>query len=153
MSIKGISSFLGDLPSFYIKQALSIPEHLAWIICPPTSYENTLEEALTRGMKRINEILDLPLFESNGKIDYRAAELIMRAVGFVDVRKHGMPTQRTEQLMRLTTQNLTRADARLVATQAPPKLEELEETIKSLERQLDGDSQEPIPVPERLING
>lgn len=65
------------------------PEILAYILCPPASYDAFLEEALSHGMSRIREILDLPLRDENGRVNAKVGELILKAAAFLDLRTHG----------------------------------------------------------------
>jgi hypothetical protein len=62
---------------------------LAYILCPPVSYDVFLEEALSFGMTRIREILNLPLHDENGKVNAKVGELILKAAAFLDLRTHG----------------------------------------------------------------
>jgi hypothetical protein len=64
-------------------------EILAYILCPPASYDAFLEEALSHGMSRIREILDLPLRDEDGKVNPKVGELILKAAAFLDLRTHG----------------------------------------------------------------
>lgn len=134
MTVIGMQSFLDGLPSIHVRQALQTPEALAWILCPPASYDNMLEEALARGLGRINEILDLPLRNNDGDIDAKVTELILKAVAFLDIRKHGMPTQRTESTIKSLTMNVTKRDIKQLGSHT--RIEDLDAKIKQLEESM-----------------
>jgi len=145
MTLKGIISFLGNLPTFYVREALTTPNQLAWVLCPPVSYENTLEEALQRGLQRVNEILDISLHDEDGRFDKGRAELLLKAVAFLDVRKHGMPTQRIQQ-HQIQEVSVTRRDAKQLGG---ARVEDLDQKIKRLEAALHAEeSTEPLKIPE-----
>lgn len=76
---------------------------LAFILCPPESYDNFLDEALDFGLKRLrDDVLTLPIYMKDElgrqKINTKVADLILKTVAFLDVRKHGMPKQSITQL-------------------------------------------------------
>jgi hypothetical protein len=134
MSVVGMQSFLDGLPSIHVRDALQDPEKLAWILCPPASYDNMLEEALARGLGRINEIIDLPLYNNSGEVDERIATLILKAVAFLDIRKHGMPTQKIDSTTRQLNVNITKRDMKQLGSHT--RIEDLDAKIKKLESEL-----------------
>lgn len=134
MTVAGMQSFLDGLPSIHVRHALQTPEKLAWILCPPASYDNMLEEALARGLGRINEILDLSLYNKDGEVDEKIATLILKAVAFIDIRKNGMPTQKTEQTIKQLNVNVNRRDIKQLGSHT--RIEDLDAKIKELESQM-----------------
>jgi len=83
-----ISRFLQLRPVSYTKYFHN-PQTMAYILCPPASYDVFLEESLSHGMTRIREILDLPLRDEDGKVNPKVGELILKAAAFLDLRAHG----------------------------------------------------------------
>jgi len=142
MSIRGIIGFLDGLPTIHVRDALSTPTSLAWILCPPASYDNMLEEALARGLSRINEILELPFYDSSGRPDSKIMELVLKATAFLDVRKHGMPTQRMESTATVNTLNVSVTKKDLKQLGSHSSIKEIDEKIKQLENKV------RIPMPE-----
>jgi len=82
-------SRLVQRPSVSIADYFHNHATLAYILCPPASYDVFLEEALSHGMGRIREILDLPLTDENGRVNAKVGELILKAAAFLDLRTHG----------------------------------------------------------------
>lgn len=77
------------------------PRHIPralWLFCKPTSYANVVRESLDHGMKRLREILDLPHIEKNGKINTKILELKLKVTAMLDMRIHGAPTQKIQQM-------------------------------------------------------
>lgn len=122
MDLSRISMTMG-VPSAYLRKQLQNPQKLAWIICPPASYSTFLEETLSFGLKRLrNDILTLPIFDSDGRVDTAAAKLILQAVAFVDMRRHGGIVQKNIHVVQ---------DAK--AVKAELSLREIEDRIRELE--------------------
>lgn len=135
MTLRGIQANIGtNSPSILLREYLTDAKVLAWVLIPPTHYDNLLEEALNRGMRRLQQILDIPLTHPDGSPDHKAAEIILKAVAFLDIRKNGMPTQRTIQDVRQVSVNVTQADAKKLGML--PRSEELDKKIKMLEEKL-----------------
>jgi hypothetical protein len=137
MTIAGMQQFLDGLPSIHVRQALTSPITLSFIICPPASYDNMLEESLARGLSRIQEIMDLPLHNNDGEVDHKTVELILKATAFIDMRKNGMPTQRTEQTIKQLNVNVSRKDMKQLGQHS--RIEDIDQKIKQLESQLNKD--------------
>lgn len=134
MTLKGMMQYLGGLPSFHVMQVMQEPKSFMWIITPPVSYDNTLEEALLRGLKRINEILDLVIVDPTTKqIDHKTAELILKATAYLDIRKFGKPTERIETTNKSL---ITTVTARDVKQLGGGRGIELDEKIRALEVKL-----------------
>jgi hypothetical protein len=144
MTLKGMIGFLDGLPTIHVRDALQTPTSLAWILCPPMSYDNMLEEALARGLGRINEILSLSFYDTDGDLDPKVVELILKATAFLDVRKHGMPTTRTETTATVNqlSVNVTRRDLKQLGQHS--RIEDIDAKIKQLESKM------KIPIPEVL---
>lgn len=136
MTVQGIQSHMGSKsPSMLLKEHLTQFKSLAWILVPPTHYDSLIDEALNRGMRRLQQILDLPMHKSDGEIDHKAIELIMKATAFLDIRKNGMPTQRTIQEVKQMNVHLTSRDVKSLgihtrSDELDMKLRELEEKLK-----------------------
>lgn len=124
MTLSHISLQLGA-PSIYLVRVLKDVTKLACILCPPRSYELFLEEGLMSGMKRLREIIDMPMYTDEGKPDHKAMEVVLKAVAFLDMRKHGGIVQK--QLQVTMTKN---SQQKLVETAS---LEEIDAKIRELE--------------------
>lgn len=125
MNIANIGQFMG-YGSMFIAKALRDVNHLAVILCPITSYDNFLEEALMAGARRLRELIDMKLTNDAGEPDHKAMEIVLKAVAFLDMRKNGGIVQKTkhEISMTKTTQNNLTSGA---------TMEEIDAKIKMLE--------------------
>lgn len=103
MSLNAVAHRMG-MTSRHVEIALRDLWNLAFIMCPPESYENFIDEALDFSLRRLrDDVLTLPVYTPDpvtGEkiLNTKVAELILKTVAFLDVRKHGMPKQRIEQI-------------------------------------------------------
>lgn len=135
MTLKGIQGFIGSgSPSILLREYLTDEKTLAWVLIPPTHYDALVDEALSRGMRRIQQIIDLPMITPSGEIDHASINLIMKAVAFLDIRKNGMPTQHTTTDIRQLSVNLTKKDVKSLGLAT--RSDELDLKIKQLEEKL-----------------
>jgi hypothetical protein len=124
MSIANIGRFLGQ-GSFGLAKTLKDPENLAVCLCPVTSYENFLEEGLMAGSKKLRQIIEMPLFNADGSPDHKTMEIVLKAVAFLDMRKHGGIVQKQLQV------NMTKNSQSGLIQNA--SIEEIDAKIKQLE--------------------
>lgn len=135
MTVHGIQSYMGSKsPSILLKEHLVGQRSLAWILIPPIHYDSLIDEALSRGMRRLQQIIDLPMHKADGEIDHKAIELIMKATAFLDIRKNGMPTQRTIQEVKQMSVHLTSRDVKSLGIHT--RSDELDRKLKELEEKL-----------------
>lgn len=78
------------------------PEKVAWLMCPPVSYEASMREALGFSTREMRDILELPNMEidsktGNSKPNIRLMELKAKIHAMLDMRQNGNFTQRIEQ--------------------------------------------------------
>lgn len=114
-------------PSISLADYFHRQETLAYILCPPASYDAFLEEALSHGMSRIREILDLPIKDGDGRVNPKVGELILKAAAFLDLRTHGGFLQKSAHVEA----KITHGDVKQFAEKL--SLEELDKKIKELE--------------------
>ena len=132
MTIKGIQKHIGTYsPSVLLREYLMAPATLSWILIPPTHYDSLVDEALDRGLRRIQQIIDMPMEKPDGTLDHKAAELIMKAVAFLDLRKNGMPMQRSE--IKQLSVNVSKGDLKQLGSM---KGEDIDQKIRELEERL-----------------
>lgn len=104
MDLHALSELTGR-PSKYILAELRATDRMAWVLCPPASYEMFLDEALSFGMKRLREdILGMNIKTSDGDVDPKKADILLKAIAFVDMRKHGGIVQKNLHLHSTTSQ-------------------------------------------------
>lgn len=127
MTINNISHYLG-YGSLSVTKALKNPQMLAVVLCPITSYDNFLEEALMAGAKRLREIINMKLFNDVGEPDHKTMEIVLKAVAFLDMRKHGGIVQKHQIAMTKQSQNKLVGNATIDEIDA--KIRQLEEKQK-----------------------
>lgn len=97
MKVANIHSLVCDERSFY-RLFGSCPGRTAFLICRPAAYQEQVREMLSHGLKRMRQILDMPAILPNGKVDHKMLMLQAKITGMMDMRLHGAPTQKVQQL-------------------------------------------------------
>lgn len=69
---------------------------LAFLLTPPSDYVTSLNAMLNRTLKRMHEIISLPIVSKTGEVDHRTAALILKAHEMIETRVKGAVIQRTE---------------------------------------------------------
>lgn len=117
-----------------LKHMLSKRANMAWVIIQPGTYESFLDEALSYGLTRLRrDILGASLMttiidkagDSHQVMDHKAADLLLKAVAFLDMRKNGGIVNKSLHVHK-------RADELKPYTQQP-SMEELDKRIAELE--------------------
>ena len=126
MSIHRMAMRLG-VGAHYVSSAMRGTENMAWVLCVPGSYEMYLDEAVNYGLRRLREeVLTMNITKDNGAVDPKAAELLLKAIAFLDMRKHGGFVQRSEV-----------ANVKRLTDSSEPSMmsvEEIDEKIANLEK-------------------
>lgn len=118
--------------TYFYNRYLGNPAKVAWLLTPPTSYDLHLTEALSYGMDRLREMLAISPLGPGGKVNVKLMELQTKIVAMLDVRKHGMATQKVEQKnMNLHVSTTNEQVAKMAVTGT---MEQLERRMKELER-------------------
>jgi hypothetical protein len=125
---------------------------LAFIMIPPASYFAMTEELLARGLKRVRDILSLPVKRPNGEVDARAGELILKTVMFLDMRLKGGFLHRSEQVSLNVNRNMTTIQQDGGGMAGNP-LQNLDDEIKALQAQIDkAGSSGGLPDPSKFMS-
>lgn len=118
---------------YFYGRYLQNAEKVAWMACPPASYEVKMEEALAFGIEQLRDILDLPLVSPyNGKYDVKLGELKAKIVAMLDVRVKGATIQKVEQ--RNMNLNISTTDTQVAKKAMMGTMADVEKRIKELER-------------------
>lgn len=118
--------------SYFYGRYLTRPEKMAWLVCPPASYEVVATEALSFGLEQLREILSLPVKDTQGRVNVKLGELQAKIVVMLDQRLKGGFTQRLEQKsMHL---NISTTDAQVSKIAMQGSMSDIEKRIKELER-------------------
>lgn len=115
--------------SFFDRSWTQSPEHIAWMLCMPDSYEAVLDEAIVYGLKKMRDILDLPEMDKQGRLNVAIVALKAKVFSMLEMRKHGAYTV-TNKNMNLNVST----DDRSVAKQIMEgNMGEIEQRLKFLE--------------------
>jgi len=100
-------------PTAFEKIVVHNPAAFAFILTPPPNYDKTMEGLLEKGMARLTEIMDIPIYQTdkNGKRlpDVKAAALVLAAIKMVDDRVKGGAIQRLESKQLTVNANMSMA--------------------------------------------
>lgn len=76
------------------KKYLTNPKKMAWILTPVGNYESSMMEALETGVSQLRKILSAPIFDDAGKLDTKAAKLVVDVFKLLDERVRGTVVQK-----------------------------------------------------------
>lgn len=116
------------IPMAVVQSHMKNEHKLVWILCPPSSYDSFLDEALDYGLRRLrNDILTMDIYDPSGSVDIKKADLLLKAIAFVDLRKHGGTVDRKLHI------HASSKDMKAITKQSMD-LHEIEKRIKELEK-------------------
>lgn len=114
----------------YFYNAIKKSAMLLWMIKPKQTYHREMEAILSRGIERLWEIIEIPIYGENNKVDHRLASVVLQAIKQVEDRVQGMAVQRTQSI----AVNLNEKSAL-----APGKsMDDINAKIKELEQAISG---------------
>lgn len=116
---------------YFYSRYLKRPEKVAWLVCPPASYEVVAKEALTFGMEKLRDILELPIKDAQGRVNIKLGELQAKIVAMLDQRLKGGFTQRVES--KSMSLNVSTTDKQVAKAAMQGSMEEMERRLKELE--------------------
>lgn len=82
----------------YLYSIASKSALLLWIIKPKQSYSREMESILSRGIERLWELIEIPIYNEKNKVDPRLAGIVLQAIKQVEDRVQGMAVQRTQSV-------------------------------------------------------
>lgn len=145
MRMVNVYYFVGSETAF-TKLVLGDARRLAWIICRPAGYESTAREMLQYGLSRLREVLDKDPFEDPNKPNMKLLELQLKITQMMDLRMHGAPTQKLQQL---TVNATLGANGELQAIGDKANMSDIKRKLEDLrerKRKLEGRGVEPKPA-------
>lgn len=148
MKVANIHSLVCDERSFY-RLFGSCPGRAAFLICRPAAYQEQVREMLAHGMKRMRQLLDLPVVLPNGKYDYKLMAIQNRIAAMADMRIHGAPTQKVQQLNVNVDAGRKEISADTKHLIAKGDINAIQSRLMEIEKQMgDGSSQKELPILE-----
>lgn len=125
---------------YFSKFVLTNPILVSWIMRPPIHYTKAMEEILSYGLERLRQIMELPFEESyidkNGfekkKIDSRTAELVLKAIAFVNLQARGSVVQKHE--LKTLSLNANVSEGKLMGIAASLSMKDIDEKLEQLRK-------------------
>ena len=152
MVLNNVHSLVVDSRTFY-RLFVQSPGRAAFLLCKPAAYQEQLKEMLGHGLGRMRKILDLPDRDEKGKLDHRLLTLKAKIHAMVDMRLHGAPTQKIQQVnLNLNGEAQGRGSQQDV-TQLVQKgdMPTIQARIREIEQQMRKDHAKNHPTPEDTI--
>jgi len=117
------------------KKYLGNAKKMAWILTPVGNYESSMMEALETGVSQLRKILSAPLFDDAGKLDTKAAKIVVDVFKLLDERVRGTIVQK-HQIVHTHQGGVVSNTAPIL--DIDEKLRELENQIASNEAKYGG---------------
>lgn len=131
-TMRGVNIYSGICThQHFTERYLKCPEKVAWLMCPPTSYEVALEEALQFGIDQLRDILALPVKDKKGKVNTSLASLKERIIARLDERKHGATVQRS---INVSVQKNASDDKKIQEILLTNNMDEIQRRIRDLDK-------------------
>lgn len=132
---------------YFQKKFLVDKKRVAWMVTPPADYSVMTEEALTAGLERMREVLELGIKTPKGLVDHKLIKEQFAIVQFLDNRVKGSIAKQVE-----VRQATVRYDANQ-GTGDPGDRDtprDIDVEIQEMERRLKG---EPLAIEGEVVNG
>ena len=114
----------------FLSYYLTIPEKCVWMLTMPAEYDAVAKEALSFGMERLRDMLEMDTHDSKGRPNVKLMELQAKIVGMLDIRVKGAITQRIEQ--KTLSVHVGSPDPHAQKSIAHASMDELKERLKNL---------------------
>lgn len=120
---------------------LKTPMKIFWMITPPKYYSQSMKYILNMGLDRMIEMMSAKVVDEQGKLDVRAAGVILKAFHLVDLRVKGAIAQKVtidQRTMNLNAdinaEHMSRIQLDQLRDMSPDDLLELERRAQIAER-------------------
>lgn len=134
---------------YFTDKYLSSATRVAWLLCPPASYESLTTEALQYGMEILRDILEEPNTHPNGQLNMKLLEIKLKIVAMIDLRLKGLPTQKIEQrTIGFSIHDSMRGAASASMDNTMVDLEKRMKELEIRERRALNMPEPPTPAPE-----
>ena len=129
--------------AFY-RLVLQDPKRLAWLLCPPIEYKNSLNEILTTGLNRLREIISAPVLDQNGNLMPKQADVVLKAYLAVESRVKGAVVQKVESKVEQKSVNVN-FNENTHEKKAAMRPEELDARLSEVRAQLERSKTHGVP--------
>jgi HPt (histidine-containing phosphotransfer) domain-containing protein len=114
------------------------PLFMAFLVSPPMDYVSVVKESLQAGMENLRRIVSANVFDEDGNLIPRAADVVIKGIALLDLRVKGAVIQRIDQ--RLVSLNVNKEVTEMNNPDAelnlPNSLEQLNAEIEKVKQQL-----------------
>ena len=141
MEVKNIISGVCTSRHF-INSILKSKNACAWVFRPLPDFFAERDKALKKALERIQEILDLPMYDKKGNVDTKVANLLVKTIKMVEDRVEGSIINRNEN-----------KSLSVKITNQPKDLAALEAEIKELEHRTSSGARIPEVLPADKLVG
>lgn len=123
--------------NYFFEKFIRDKQRMAWLLCPPSDYQQMLGEALLFGIEQMRQILELPheSRDNEGNLkgfDAKLASVKVEIVKMIDQRVKGAVVQRTQNMhMHASTSESTQKKEEI-----PETLVDIETKIAALEAEI-----------------
>lgn len=111
---------------FFYEHYLKSPEHVAWLLCVPASYEVVMEEALQFALEQMRDVLALPNEDASGKLNTKLIELKAKITDMLHARVKGAVVQKNL--------NINATPAQVQQTGEDMTMEDIQRRMKEIEK-------------------
>lgn len=100
----------------------------AYVLTPPSDYITMLKEAHNAGLEKLREIFSAQIIDTDGNLDTKSAEVVLKAFALIDARLKGAIIQRVDQ--RSIQLNAELSKAQQAALGLPTDMGELDKQLE-----------------------
>jgi hypothetical protein len=99
MRMSNVYSLVGP-DSTFENVVMKSPERVVWMLCKPIAYQVRMREMLDTGITRLRSYLDVDALTAGkeGKPDLKLMKLQLEITRMADLREHGAPTQKIQEI-------------------------------------------------------
>ncbi len=145
MVVRNVHSLVCDDRTFY-RLFATCPGRTAFLLCRPVKYEEQVKEMLAHGLRRYRQILDRSVDLPNGKIDHKLLAIQVKIVAMMDMRLHGAPTQKVQQLNVNVDAGSRQVDADTRKLVAKGDMASIQHRLLEIEKQMGEGPRQELPV-------
>lgn len=130
---------------YFYKHFVDNPARFAYMLHPPAEYMLQMKSLLQLGLRRFEEILQMPLVNEKGVVNSKLVSEIVRIVMLVDNRVKGAVVQKVQLEQKSLNVNMN--------YEPPKRIEDIDAELKAVEQEINKlSTPNKQPVEEFLFN-
>jgi hypothetical protein len=150
MGVAYIISGVCTKPYFYDRYLRS-PVKVAWMMCPPANYIVMAEEALSFGLSRMRDILEMDDTDAKGKPNVKLLELKVKITAMLDARVKGSVIQQSVQV-QYDAGHIKQAIGLETMEELDKRIKQLEGADRRSAQQIAANSRPIVRAPGEIID-